>query len=1177
MLRLKLLQKYLYKISNLFITLVNTLPKTDIMIKYNNIYLRSFILLLFCICSLSQLSAVENDGSRYAPNSVLSQGKWYKIKVPATGVYKLTYEELADMGLTNPQNVKIYGYGGWILDENFTKPYIDDLPQVSIWMSKDPASFGKGDYVLFYARADIKWTYDEVLKEFVHEQNPYSSDNYYFVTENTEQPKLISTKPSISGATTVVTTFDDYFLHEKEEVNLAETGREFFGESFKTKTSQDFLLPLEGVTTNPMVIRYNFISKALLTAGQLSVSLNGGKAKIRYTDVNNEYYTHATTINDTIVRRSNLLGKDTLNLTYTKGMSTDKNIHLNYIRVNYKRYLKPYGAVTLFRDKTNREDITFSISEANSSILVWDVTGNFTVSKVDAALSGSTLTFGASNSTIREYALIDLTKSIPSPVIIKGAIKNQNLHASANPDMIIIVQPSLQSYAEKVAELHKKEGLVSLIANPDDIYNEFSSGKPDATAYRRFVKMFYDRSTSDEDKPQYLFLFGGGTYDNRFIQLKENKESMLLTFQTRESLKETESYVTDDYFGFLGDNEGVKLEADKLDISIGRLPARTKEEAESAVQKITSYIQNQNMGIWENHITFIADDAISPNYTLEAERRHMLDAERFATYTNVNHPDFIVNRIYQDSYERVIEANGARYPDATKALLDRINSGTLALNFIGHGSTTSWTHEYLLRLAEIEAMDNSKLPLWITATCDFSRFDATDMSGGEIALLNPKGGAIALFSTVRVVFQIDNTRINNNITKHLLVAKEGKAARLGDIIRNAKLESDIATDENKLKFLLVGDPALRLNYPDKTYRVEVSEMNGLDANEPDINIQALDNTIIKGHIVDESGNIATDFNGTLETVIFDAEQTLKTRGNTPKGTSDEVAMSYKDFTNILFFGKIEIKDGEFEINFIAPKDILYTGGKGKMSFYAYNVEKDKKAQGSFLNYTVGGTNTNLPEETNPPVISNMFLNSPSFKSGDYVNPTPIFFADVSDDTGINVSSGIGHNMILTLNGNREIDMTPYFENEDNSSKKGHIRYQFSELEEGNYTLEFRVWDVWNNSATQSLNFIISNDFRPAVYDFQIWGNPARDYTRFVFNTNTPGSNIDVKISVYSLTGVLAWVHESSGDALNQYVYEWNLTGSNGGRLHPGVYICTVQISIDGKLSSIKNQKLIISN
>ncbi|PXV60275.1 peptidase C25-like protein [Dysgonomonas alginatilytica] len=1136
-----------------------------------------YILFIFCICSLFQLSAVDNDGSRYALNSVLSQGNWYKIKVPATGVYKLTYEQLSEMGLTNPQNVKIYGYGGWILDEDFTKPYIDDLPQVSIWMSKEPASFGKGDYILFYARGDIKWTYDKQMKEFVHEQNPYSSDNYYFVTENAEQPKLIGIKPSLSTTTTVVTTFDDYFLHEKEEVNLAETGREFFGESFKTKTSQNFSLPLEGITADPAVIRYNFISRALMTSGKLSVSLIGGKVKEQPTNVtNNDYYIHATTINDTIVR-NNLKADETLNLTYTKGMSTDQNIHLNYIRVNYKRYLKPYGAVTLFRDTISGEAVTFNISDAGSSVLVWDVTENTTVSKMDATLSGTTLSFGASNLEIREYALVDLAQTIPSPVIIKGAIKNQNLHASANPDMIIIVQPSLLVYAQQAAELHAKEGLTSLIATPDDIYNEFSSGKPDVTAYRRFVKMFYDRSTSEEEKPQYLFLFGGGTYDNRFIQFKENKESMLLTFQTKESLNEKNSYVTDDYLGFLDDKEGTNLATDKLDISIGRLPVRTKEEAEIAVKKIASYVQNQNIGIWENHITFIADDAIAPNYTLSSERRHMLDAERFATYTNVNHPDFIVNRIYQDSYERVIEANGARYPDATKAMLDRINRGTLALNFIGHGSTTSWTHEYLLKLAEIEAMDNSKLPLWITATCDFSRFDANDMSGGEITLLNPKGGAIALFSTVRVVFQVDNTRINNNITKHLLVAKEGKAARLGDIIRNAKLETDISNDENKLKFLLMGDPALRLGYPDKTYRVEVSEMNGLGADEPGINIQALGSTIIKGHIVDQNGDVVKDFNGTLETVIFDAEQTLKTRGNTPKGTSDEVAMDYKDFTNTLFSGKIEIKDGEFEINFIAPKDILYTGGKGKMSFYAYNVEKDKQAQGSFLNYTVGGTNPNPPEDTTPPVISNMFLNSASFKSGDVVNSTPLFFADVADDTGINISDGLGHNMVLILNGQTTLDMTPYFENEDNSSKRGSIRYQFSELEEGNYTLQLRVWDVSNNSATKSIDFVISNDFRPVVYDFQIRGNPARNTTRFMFNTNTPGANIDVKISVYSLMGHLVWVHEESGDFLTQYTYDWNLNGSNGGRLNPGVYICTAQISINGKLSTMKSQKLIIAN
>lgn len=1144
-----------------------------------------YILLFFCICSVLQLSAVDNDGSRYAANSVLSQGNWYKIKVPATGVYKLTYEELQKMGISNPQNVKIYGYGGWILDEDFTKPYVDDLPQVSIWMSKEPANFGKGDYILFYARGGIKWVYDEKLKEFVHEQNPYSKNPdtaanevaYYFVTESTGQPKLMETKPSTVTGTVSVNTFDDYYLHEKELVNIAQTGRQFFGESFKTKTSQDFILPLEGITSAPAIIRYNFISKALVTSGILSVSVNGGPVKNNYTAVTSEYYTRATTINDTIIR-SNLPNQNTLNLSYKKGMSSDENLYLNFLRVNYKRTLKPYGAVTLFRDKGNRGDIVFNISEANNSLLVWDVTDNTTVRKVNASLSGTTLSFGASNADIHEYALVDISKTIPSPTLV-GKVSNQNLHASTSPDMIILVQPFLKSYAEQVAKLHEKEGLRSLIVSPEDIYNEFSSGNPDVTAYRRFVKMFYDRSTSEDDRPKYLFLFGGGVFDNRFIQSNwttENKKSMLLTYQTEESLQETASYVTDDYLGFLDDNEGRNLESDKLDIAIGRLPVRTEREAQIAVDKITAYIQNANKGIWQNNITFIADDAIAPGHTLASERGHMLSAETFATYTSTNHPDFILNHIYEDSFERVVGANGARYPDATRAVLDKINNGTLALNFIGHGATDSWTHEFLLKLSDITTMNNSRLPLWITATCDFSRFDADDTSGGEVALLNPNGGAIALFSTVRVVFIVDNTLMNNNITKHLLVAKDGKAARMGDIIRNAKLEKDMLQDMNKLKFLLLGDPALRLNYPDETYRVEVSEMNGLAADEKDLNIQALDNTIIKGHIVNQNGDIITDFNGVLESVVFDAEQTLKTRGNTPDGQSDEVAMSYKDYTNTLFSGRVEVKDGAFEIDFVAPKDILYTGGKGKMSFYAYNIDGDKKAQGSFYNYTVGGTNTNLPEETNPPVISNMFLNSQQFKNGDYVNSTPLFFADISDDTGINLSSGIGHNMVLILDNRTEIDMTPYFTNDENSTKRGSIEYQFSELEEGDHTLELRVWDVWNNSASQTINFTVSNNFKPAIYNFEIWGNPARDQTRFILNTNTPGTNVDVKISVYSLTGVLMWIHEENSDFLEFYSYNWNLNDYGGSRLNPGVYICTAQISIDGRLSSIKSQKLIIT-
>lgn len=1156
--------------------------------------INKYLFLVFCWLFAVSLFSQQNDGSRYTSNSVLSQGDWYKISVTkGTGIYKLTYEELQRMGLSNPANVKLHGYGGWMLDEDFTKPYVDDLPEISVWMSTDRANFGRGDYILFYARGDVKWEYNETTQLFEHTQNPYSQESFYFVRESPEGPLLMDSQPSLSSSGTILTSFDDYFLYEKEEVNIGNTGRKYYGDNFGSNKSQDFRLSLEGITNDPATIQYDFVAKVPTSAAFLDVSLNG--AKIREDFVlpvtGNLYYTHGITTSGSL-NITNLADRDLLNLTFRDGPFRATNTYLDFIRVNYKKQLKPYGAVTLFRSKV-LEDVTYQISEASNSLLVFDVSENTKTKVQTSEISGSALTFSVSNADIKEYALVDISKigDIPSPELV-GKVDNQNLHALSSADMIIIVQPELREYAQILAGLHNEDsGLTSHIIDPQQIYNEFSSGKPDATAYRRFMKMFYDRSVTSGDKPKYLLLFGGGTYDNQLTRsawTEEEKKSMLLTYQSEESLVETISYVTDDYFGFLDDNDGIRdnrirWEVATLDIGIGRLPVRTKNEAAIVVEKIKNYMLNTNKGIWQNNITFVADDLISNQYSPETEGMHIKDAENLSKAIIERYPDFIVNKIYEDAYERVVEANGARYPDATQALIDRINNGTLVLNFIGHGSARDWTHERLFTYADIQALNNDKHGLWITATCDFSRFDDDRQSAGELAILNRTGGAIGLFSTVRVVYITDNTRMNASINKYLLERKDGKPARLGDIMKDAKSDPELEGNANKLRFLLLGDPALRLNIPDDTYRVRVEEINDFDFSDEDINIRALDNVTIRGSIVTNTGDVATQFNGILESVVFDALQDLKTRGNSsPSRPGNYNPTEYSDYANTLFSGRVEVKDGLFEINFTAPKDILYTGNKGKISFLAYDNDGINKAQGSFYNYTVGSTNSDTPDEFNPPVIEKMFLNEISLLENNnvYVNTSPKFYAEISDDTGINLSSGIGHNIALIIDGKTEYDLTSYFMNEGGSTKRGSVSFNLPELALGNHYLEFRVWDVLNNSVISGpVDFIVSNDITPSGYSFEIWGNPARNETRFVFSTEVPSTDVNIKLSVYTISGRMVWNHEERGsiDTLNGYSYTWNLNGDSGGRVLPGVYICRGEITINGKVSSIKSKKLIVTS
>lgn len=1160
-----------------------------------------FILLFFLFSFTFQAFSSLNDPSRYTQTSVLSEGTWYKVKIAKTGIYKLTYKDLKKMGLKNPQNVKIFGYGGGILNEDFTGNYVDDLPPISYWMSTSLDEFKNDtDYILFYAKGSITWNYNSVKQEFEQTQDPYTFDSYYFITENDKVSTVMDMQNSLPESTDKITAFDDYFLYEQDLVNVGETGREFYGENFLKTPSVSISLDTEGVTSDPAILRYEFISKVFPSSATMNISLNGEALNSIYTPTSNDYYTIAVTSNGSFTV-SNLQNKNTVTFNYSKNTS-DKNVYLNYLRLSYKRLLKPYSAVTFFRSTNLSSNLTYEIGDATSSLLVLDVTDVTTPKLINTKLDNSTLSFTADNSTIREYAIVDLSKSneISTPLYQGdglGLIKNQNLHGLESVDMVVIVNEYLKDYAQELADLHKQNSDLNVIlVDPEQIYNEFSSGKPDATAYRRFMKMFYDRGLSNNKYPKYLLLFGGGSYDNRQIQdwATNAKKSMLLTYQSHASLLETSSFVTDDYFGFLDDDstplnstkEYTDFTQSKQKLSIGRIPVRDQSSAANIVSKIRDYMDGKDDGIWKNTVSFIADDAIagSDSHTtasINEERKHMIDAEALSDYITDNYPDFVVKKIYEDMFERKIESNGARYPDATRALINQINNGTLFLNFIGHGATNSWTHEYLLSMSEIESLNNTKLPLWITITCDFSRFDANATSGGETALLKESGGAIGLFSTVRVVLTGLNRTMNTSLMKYIFEKENNENPRLGDIIRKAKNDASLNGDTNKLRFLLLGDPALKLSYPEKEYSVQVLEMNDRDADAIDINIQALDDTSIKGAVLDNQGNIVTDFNGLLQATIFDAKQILHTRGNKSDGTQDpdKVGIDYDDYTNTLFSGKIEIKNGEFEINFVAPKDILYADDNGKMSFYAIESSGGRNAQGSFYNYTIGGTNTNRPEENNPPVISKMYLNTEQFKSGDYVNSTPLFYAEVSDDTGINLSSALGHTMSLFIDGTIVADdLASYFQNEDNSNKKGHVTYTIPQLTEGKHSLQFTVWDVWNNSTTETLEFIVTDDFRPKIYSFEIWGNPAKDYTRFVINTNIPSSNIDVTFRVYSLTGSLVWMTQQIGaaDNMSRYIYDWDLTSNRQGRLLPGIYLCTAEVTVDGQRSSVKAAKLIVT-
>lgn len=840
------------------------------------------------------------------------------------------------------------------------------------------------------------------------------------------------------------------------------------------------------------------------------------------------------------------------------------NVRLDYIRMQFVRTLRPYGACTFFRSLTSVGNASrFVISEANSNTLVFDVTDALNVKRVEADLNGSELSFTIPAGRLREFVLVQTNQTFPSPEVV-GEVASSNLHGLEQRDMIIISAPSLVQQAERLAVAHReKDGLTVEVVTPEAIYNEFSSGTPDATAYRRLMKMFYDRSSSLGNPPKYLLLFGDGIYDNRGISGEVQGVSwsnMLLTFQSQESLN-VYSYATDDYFAFLEDNSGSNFSRDKMCLGVGRFPIRTVTEATQMVDKTISYMENKDSGSWKNNVTFVADDG---NNEDSFTTNHMKQADQLAEAIEEMQPGFLVNKVYFDAYKR---SSLGTYPDVHNEIEKLLKSGQLLINYTGHGSTTHWADESVWTQTDINNSSYKHLPVWVTATCDFTRFDDVKTSAGESVFLNPTSGGIALFTTTRVVFSGNNANLNKALIDNLFQEGANSRYTLGEAMMYTKRQLN---DSNKLNFILIGDPALKFAYPE--YKARVTAVNGEAVSDEPFEFKALSRITVEGEILNPSGSFAADFTGVLSSTIFDSQSSITTLGNSSE------KFTYLDYPNTIYIGRDSVRNGKFSFTFMVPKDISYSNKKGKLNLYASS--ETKEAQGSFFDFIVGGTSDTAETDTIGPEIRQIYLNDSSFVSGDKVNTTPYFVAKLWDKSGVNITgSSVGHDMMLTIDSmpSMSYNLNSYYALLPDSENEGLVQFSIPELEPGMHTAEFKVWDILNNSTTYTFTFEVAEGLKPNLIEMYATPNPARDQVEFFLHHNRPESNLKVTVMVYDMTGKFLWSTEKSGSSelFKAYIVTWNLTDNGGRRLRPGVYLYRAAISTNNSKEATKANKLII--
>ena len=963
-----------------------------------------------------------------------------------------------------------------------------------------------------------------------------------------------------------MTTFDDYVLHEEELVSVNSSGRELYGESFTSTLSRDFTISVPGITNDEGKATLSFISRG---NGTITMNVDGNALISGSVSVPSDEYEVAREL---YRERAWMADKgETVKVNIGYSTTGHKNVHLNYFRLQMKRQLKVYDNYTFFRSLSARGNASrFVIQGADASTLVFDVTDGVNPQQMETSLNGTELSFSIpASASLREFVVVKPSQ-IKAPVTV-GEVANQNLHALPQQDMIIIAQPNFTTQAERLAEAHRtKDNLTVRVVTPESIYNEFSSGTPDATAYRRFMKMFYDRKTSEADAPKYLLLFGDGSFDNRKLTSawkSVDMSNMLLTYQTENSLS-SQSYVIDDYFGFLDDADNKKsLQNKKLCLGIGRFPIRTVEQATQMVDKVISYMENKNTGSWKNNLCFMADDGSNTDGFMT---EHMEFADQLAGYVESEHPEFLVNKLYYDAYKKDMTAG--TYPDVRSGLQKLLKDGLLLFNYTGHGGTTALSDEKVLTQTDINQFTYTHLPVWVTATCDFTRFDDLNTSAGEDVFLNKSSGGIALFTTVRVAYSRPNFPINDNVIRNLFERNNGRRRTLGEVMQATK---NTLSSVYKLGFCLIGDPAVKMAYPE--FGMKVTTVNGQSVDGNSISFKALEKITVEGEVLDASGQLVTDFTGIVNPTVKDSKVTVTCLKNSNK--DDSPAFTFTDYPNTIFIGNDSVRNGKFSFTFTVPKDISYSNLQGKMNLYAVDTESGNEAQGNFDNFIVGGTSDTAETDTIGPEIRALYLNDTTFVDGGQVNTTPYFVAELWDKSGVNITgSSVGHDMMLVIDESTVLsyNLNSYYELLLGEDGTGIVKFPIPALEPGKHTAEFWVWDILNNSTVRTFTFEVVEGLKPFLFDVIATPGIAREQVTFHLMHNRPESWMRVGIMVYDLAGRQLWKHEESGTSglFENYTVSWDLT-SGGARMRPGVYIYRAAISTDNSKDATKARKFII--
>lgn len=1108
-------------------------------------------------------------------NSVLREGTWVKIAVENTGIQRIDAKLLKDAGIDitkiDAKKLKIYGNGGGMLPERNAAFRYDDLEEnPCVVIGEDDGKLNDGDYILFYGAGADKWIFDAQNKVYNLEKNTYSTTSFYFVRTDGENGKRISTQGAITQTPNYTTSsFSDFQRYEVERYNLLDEytgtpggGREWFGDKFtpskKTIKLNDFVFP--NIEKN---VQIN-VKSALAYRGKNSSSYTLSVDNEDFTaytsscgacDYDSPFASVGSTNSNILAQNDNIA----LNVTVNGG-DNDMESYLDFVQMNARRKSIFTGNQMAFRDIYSLEYgvVKYELSNATNALALWEISNPVAPKRLEFTLSGNNATFNSLADSIlpKEFVIFNPSSDLNKPVLV-GKMNNQNLHAISDVDMLLLYPRALEKDALRLASYRKSNGLKVVPVPIDEVYNEFSSGAIDPTAIRDFTKFLYEKNP----KFEYLLLFGDGSfnYKNTGVSAEEAAKNFIPPYETRESLDPLRTFPSDDYYGLLSPLEGGNISDNgALEISVGRITASDEDMAKAIVDKIISYDKSPDaMRDYRNRILFIADDFEVSGDSFEMG--FLTHSETLSEYTEKNYKKMNIEKAYLSAFPQITTAGGQRSPATTEAINNNIFKGALFLNYTGHGGPRGWAQERILNAnTDVANWSNfDRLPLFITATCSFAGYDSPgDFTAGEQILALDKGGAMALFSTVRPVYGTDNDNLTDALFREIYKKIGYNGLSIGEVLRAGKNNAN-ANAENNRKFTLMGDPSQRLMIPQ--YDIRTTKINGKDVTSTSVDtVGALQKVAVEGTVTDSLGNVLTNFNGKVYPTIYDKALTLKT---VPIGDQNTV-QNYRLQNKILFKGAATVKNGKFQFSCIIPKDINYDYGLGKISYYATNNVNDAAGY-DVTHLVIGGVSKNAEKDDKGPLVE-VFMDNEEFVLGGIVSFNPTVVVRLSDDYGINVSgNSVGHDLTAVLDDNTQktFRLNDFYEAAVDNPAKGGVKYPLFKLTEGTHQIRVKAWDTANNPGEGVTEFVVAANGKTALEHVLNYPNPFTTNTNFQFRHHLAEINLKVQVQVFTVAGRLVKTIETDALSQGSVVDDVNWDGKDdfGNDLAKGVYIYKIKI------------------